>query len=216
MSEAGKKGPRQAAVLTPPRLASSAARDPEVALMLRVQQDEPGAFADLVELYWSRIFGRFYRQLGDRQEAEDMAQDVFMRLYRSRKRYRPEAKFATWLFHISQNVTRNALRSRRRRPCVPLTQLGGVDEEGLSECLLPQRDEMPSYPAEQAEVVHVVRAAVASLAGRQRAALELHQFQHRTYTEVAAEMDMTPKAAKSLLHRARIQLRVALLPFMEA
>src|SRR5262249_13723869 len=62
-------------------------RDPEVALMLRVQRDEPGAFEELIERYWSRVFGHFFRRLGDRQEAEDLAQDVFLRLYRYRKRY---------------------------------------------------------------------------------------------------------------------------------
>src|SRR5437588_359695 len=74
--------------------------------------------------------------------------------------------------------------------------------------------EAPSRPLERDEVAGVVRAAVAGLAGRQRLALELHQFQDRTYAEVAAELDMTPKAAKSLLYRARNQLRVSLAPFM--
>src|ERR1700733_12809626 len=78
--------------------------DPEIRLMLRVQRDEAGAFAELVETFWQRIFGRFFRALHDRQEAEDLAQEVFLRLYRSRKRYQPRARFTTWLFHISQNV----------------------------------------------------------------------------------------------------------------
>ncbi len=89
--------------------------DPDVLLMLRVQRDEPGAFAELVECYWARVFGRFYRRLGDRQEAEDLAQEVFLRVYRHRHRYQPQAKFGTWLFHIIQNLARNALRSRLRR-----------------------------------------------------------------------------------------------------
>src|SRR5262249_14142179 len=94
--------------------------DPEIERMLRVQRDEPGAFAELLKRYWTPVFSRLYRQLGDRQEAEDLAQDVFLRLYRSRQRYQPRAKFTTWLFHIAQNVARNALRSRARHPCVPL------------------------------------------------------------------------------------------------
>ncbi len=69
--------------------------DPEVALMLRVQRDEPDAFAELIERYWLRVFSSFYRRLGDRQEAEDLAQDVFLRLYRHRKRYLPRARFTT-------------------------------------------------------------------------------------------------------------------------
>src|SRR5438309_10209156 len=94
--------------------------DPDVALMLRVQGDEPGAFAELVQRYWARVFGRFYQRLGDRQEAEDLAQEVFLRVYRHRHRYQPRAKFGTWLFHIIQNLARNALRSRPRRHWTPL------------------------------------------------------------------------------------------------
>src|SRR5262249_46311340 len=88
--------------------------DAETALMLRVQRDEPGAFAELLEHCRDRTFARLYRTMHDRQEAEDLTQEVFMRLFRARKRWEPRAKFATWLFHITQNVVRNALRARRR------------------------------------------------------------------------------------------------------
>src|SRR5438445_11475688 len=81
-------------------LGTPASRDPDVRLMLQVQRDEPGAFETLINRYWARIFGHFFHRLGDRQEAEDLAQDVFLRLYRHRKRYQPRAKFATWLYHI--------------------------------------------------------------------------------------------------------------------
>lgn len=189
--------------------------DPEVGLMLRSQRDEPGAFAQLVELYWTKVFARFYRRLGDRQEAEDLTQDVFLRVYRHRKHYEPRAKFATWLFHISQNVMRNALRSRRRHPSSRLDALA-QQENGLPvEALLPDRGECPSRPLERAELAGVVRAAVSDLGNRQRTALELHQFEDLSYAEVAAEMEMSPKAAKSLLYRARNQLRANLTPFME-
>src|SRR4051794_2040377 len=149
--------------------------DPEVVQMLRVQRDEPGAFAQLVEAYWARVFGRFVRWLGDRQEAEDLAQDVFLRLYRARKRYQPRAKFATWLFHITKNVARNALRSRRRRSCVRLgAALAGQEAE--VERLLGDGDDSPSRPLERSELARVVRTAVSGLGGRQRTALELYQF----------------------------------------
>ena len=85
--------------------------DPDVRLMLRVRDDDPGAFAELLRRYGARIFGHFFRVLGDRQEAEDLTQEVFLRVYRSRKRYQPRARLATWLFHITQNVARNAIRS---------------------------------------------------------------------------------------------------------
>jgi RNA polymerase sigma-70 factor (ECF subfamily) len=184
--------------------------------MLRVQRDEPGAFTELVKRYWSAIFGRFYRQLGDRQESEDLAQDVFLRLFRSRYRYQPTAKFNTWLFHIAQNVTRNALRSRRRHPCVPLGTLTGPEADAWpTNWPQSERSEKePSEPLERAELAAVVRAGVAGLAQRQRRALEMFQFQDHSCGEIAERMDMTAKAARSLLYRARNQLRTFLIAYV--
>jgi len=184
--------------------------------MLRVGTGDTGAFAELMGRYWSRVFGHLYHRLGDRQEAEDLTQDVFLRLYRYRLRYRPRAKFITWLFFITQNVARNAVRSRRRHPCILMEALARPADGDAIEGLLPDRAEAPSRPIERAEAAGIVRAAVAHLADRQRAAMELHQFHNCSYNEVAAELDMSPKAAKSLLYRARLQLRASLTPFMEA
>jgi RNA polymerase sigma-70 factor (ECF subfamily) len=189
--------------------------DPQVALMLRVQRDEPGAFAELVEHFGPLVFGRFYRQLNDRQDAEDLAQEVFLRLYRHRKRYRPSAKFATWLFHITQNVARNALRSRRRHPSVRLSSLGWTEDDLRGEHFLSEDCESPSQPMERRELAGIVRTAVSGLGSRQRTALELHQFHDLTYAQVARKLDMSPKAAKSLLYRARNQLRLHLTKVMD-
>jgi RNA polymerase sigma-70 factor (ECF subfamily) len=195
------------------RRVSGYLEDPDVQLMLRVQSGCARSFAELQQRYTPRIFGYFCRLLRDRAEAEDLTQDVFLRLYRSRIRYQPRARFATWIFHITQNVARNALRSRRRHPCVHLDPEEPASRH-LMEDLLIDRATTPSHPVERDELAGVVRAAVAELAGRQRTALELHQFHDRTYAEVAAELEMTPKAAKSLLYRARNQLRETLQPFM--
>lgn len=187
--------------------------DPDVRLMERVQAGDDEAFAELQARYAPRVFGYFCRQLRDRSDAEDLTQEVFLRLYRARRRYRPRARFATWIFHITQNVARNALRSKRRHPCVNLDSEAAASR-GLLEALLLDRGDAPSRPLERDEIADVVRAAVAELASRQRTALELHQFHDRTYAQVAAELDMTPKAAKSLLYRARNQLREVLMPFV--
>jgi RNA polymerase sigma-70 factor (ECF subfamily) len=190
--------------------------DPEVHLMLLVQRDDAAAFTELVRRYWTQVFGQLYRKLGDREEAEDLSQEVFLRLYRHRKRYQPRAKFATWLFHIAQNVFRNALRSRRRHPTVRFEALPGDNPWANVEDGLPGRSEPPSQPIERAELAGAVRSAVSSLAYRQRTAVELHQFKDHTYGEVAAELDMTAKAAKSLLYRARNQLRATLNSYVAA
>lgn len=188
--------------------------EPDVQIMLRVQRDEPGAFGELLKNYWPRVFGQFIRQLGDRQEAEDLAQDVFLRVYRNRRRYTPRASFSTWLFHIARNVARNAIRTRRRRPAISLSQVcNGRLDSSVEERIFAKRGESPTAPVEREEAARVVRRAMGRLAERQRAALEL-QFGDRSYTEIADELDMTPKAAKSLLYRARLQLRESLHHFM--
>lgn len=189
--------------------------DPDIRLMLRVRDDDTLAFNELLERYRTRLFGHFFRILNNRQDAEDLTQEVFLRLYRSRKRYQPRARFTTWLFHITQNVARNAIRSRRRRPCVHLESLAGGGEGASLEGLLFDRGEEPSRPVERAEVADLVHAAVSTLAGRQRTAVVLHQLEDCTYNEVAAQMEMSPEAAKSLLYRARNQLRETLAGFME-
>jgi RNA polymerase sigma-70 factor (ECF subfamily) len=186
--------------------------DPEVRLMLRARDGDADAFAQLVRAYSRRVVGYFCRQMGDRAEAEDLAQDVFLRLYRSRGRYEAKARFGTWVFRIMQNVARNAMRYRRRHPVVRLA----TGNEGGGEAFLFDPREGPCRPLERAEVAEVVRAAVAGLAGRQRTAVELHQFRDHTYAEVAAELDLTPKAAKSLLYRARNQLRGDLRDYVES
>jgi RNA polymerase sigma-70 factor (ECF subfamily) len=196
------------------RVVSRWQNEPDVQLMLRVQSDDPGAFSELIRSYWPRVFGQFVRQFGDRQEAEDLAQDVFLRVYRNRRRYIPKASFSTWLFHIARNVARNAIRTRRRRPAVSLSQVSvGQFDTGAEERLLVNRDEPPTVPMEREEAARMVRQAMGRLAERQRAALEL-QFRDRSYSEIADELDMTPKAAKSLLYRARLQLRDSLHPYM--
>jgi RNA polymerase sigma-70 factor (ECF subfamily) len=182
-------------------------RDPDAARMLRARRGDVAAFAELVERYWAAVVGRFVRQLGDRQEAEDLAQDVFLRLYRARRRYRPSAKFSTWLYHVAANVARNAIRSRHRRPCRPLSRLCGPQpDDAFSQRYLLDHGDDPSRPLERAELAGQVRGALAALAGRQRLALEL-QCEDRSYREIAHRLALSPEATKSLLYRARQQLK---------
>src|SRR5262249_55078459 len=97
-----------------------ALRDPDIRLMLRVRDDDAAAFAELVELYQQRLVAVMHHLVGNAEEAEDLAQEVFLRVYRSRKKYRPRSKFSTWLFTIANNLALNSLRSRRRKPVVTL------------------------------------------------------------------------------------------------
>src|SRR5438105_13226097 len=97
-----------------------ALRDPDVRLMLRVRDDEAGAFEELVETFQHRLVAVMHHLVGSAEEAEDLAQEVFLRVYRARHKYRPRAKFSTWLFTIANNLALNHLRSRQRKPVVSL------------------------------------------------------------------------------------------------
>src|SRR5438105_9884367 len=97
-----------------------ALRDPDVRLMLRVRDDEAGAFEELVEAYQHRLLAVMHHLVGSAEAAEDLAQEVFLRVYRARHKYRPRAKFSTWLFTIANNLALNHLRARQRKPVVPL------------------------------------------------------------------------------------------------
>ena len=183
--------------------------DPDVALMLRVQLDEAGAFDELMKVYRPRLFGRFYRQFRNRQEAEDLVQDVFLRIFRYRVSYRPRAKFASWLFHIARNVARNAIRTRLRRPLTPMA----LPELSFQAC--GRETEISSWQIERSEVAGKVRSAMAELTGPKRMAMELQCLAH-SYSEIAAALEVTEKAAKGLLYRARNELRESLTPFIES
>lgn len=179
--------------------------------MLRVQEDDASAFAELIRRYRARIQGHIVKRLGDLEDAEDLTQEIFLRLFRHRKRYRPTARLTTWLYHITHNVTCNALRSRCNRNSRSLVNLttNVARHASLQDC-----SHCPSERLEQSEAALIVRAAVRGLARRQRTAVELYQFHNHSYAQVAAELAMTPKAAKSLLYRARGRLRSALSAYM--
>ena len=92
--------------------AQLALRDPDIRLMLQVRGDEPGAFEELVERYQHRLVGVMNHLVRNNEEAEDLAQEVFLRVYRARKKYRPRSKFSTWVFTIANNLALNSLRAK--------------------------------------------------------------------------------------------------------
>ena len=188
-----------------------ALRDPDIRLMLRVRDDDPAAFAELVGHYQHRLVGIMHHLVGNAEEAEDLAQEVFLRVYRNRKKYSPQAKFSTWLFTIANNLALNALRNRGRKPAVPLEAsesgpLGARPEEQLAR----DHGATPSFGLRQAELADRIRAALDTLNERQKMAVVLNKFEDMNYAEIAEVMGLTTKAVKSLLSRARMNLRVAL------
>jgi RNA polymerase sigma-70 factor (ECF subfamily) len=191
--------------------AQMAIRDPDIRLMLRVRDDDPAAFAELVELYQRRLIAVMHHLVGSSEEAEDLAQEAFLRVYRSRKKYHPRAKFSTWLFTIANNLALNALRARQRKPAVPLNlRDSGPLGPRPAEQLVQDRAGRPTDRMQQEELAAIVRQALAGLNERQRAAVVLNKFEDMNYADIAQVMGLTVKAVKSLLSRARENLRLAL------
>jgi RNA polymerase sigma-70 factor (ECF subfamily) len=192
-------------------------RDPDVRLMVRVRNDDDrDAFAELVERYQHRLVGIMYHLVGSHDEAEDLAQEVFLRIYRTRQKYTPKAKFGTWLFTIANNLALNVLRDRKRKPRVPLaTTETGVQGVRPEEQLAVDKAPPPGYELQHGELVGVIRKALDDLNERQKMAIVLNKFEDMGYEEIADVMGLSSKAVKSLLSRARGKLRAALLPYVD-
>src|SRR6516225_3379182 len=142
-----------------------ALRDPDIRLMLRVRDaDDTGAFSELVERFQHRLVAVMHHLVGDAAEAEDLAQEVFLRVYRARKKYRPRSKFSTWLFTIANNLALNALRTRQRKPVVPLdVRDSGPLGPRPAEQMVKDKGNSPSTRIANLELVAIIQRALGEL-----------------------------------------------------
>ena len=181
--------------------------------MLAVQKGDRNAFDDLMRKYYPRILNFAYRFSGSRQLAEDLTQDVFMKVYRSAARYRPRSKFQTWLYTIAKNTCLNELR-RKRAQVLSLNEGPRTDGSELSK-ELPDPAADPATEFLQKETEAQVRAAINDLSAKQKIAVILRRYEGFTYAEIASTLDVTEKAVKSLLSRAKVNLKNALSDIVE-
>jgi RNA polymerase sigma-70 factor (ECF subfamily) len=193
-----------------------ATHDPDVRLMLRVRDGDAEAFEELVRRYQSRLLTLLKHLVGRRANPEDLAQDVFLRAYRARQNYSPDAKFATWLFTIAHNVARNALRSHSRRREVQVEP-----STGDSQAMMPMESiaqeasgQMPTRQLDKMEMAEIVSYAIDQLGERQKMAILLAKFEGMSYADIAQTMHMSVPAVKSLLSRARTTLKDFLEPYV--
>jgi RNA polymerase sigma-70 factor (ECF subfamily) len=194
----------------------SADLDPDAALMLRVKQGDVGAFEELVEKYQQPITNLIYRTLPDAAEAEDLAQGVFVQVFKSAHRYRVSAKFSTWLYTIARNLCLNEIRRRSRHPADSL-DLAHPDQE--DQPLRQYEDRKTSAAPEnllQDELCAKVDEALADLPENQRTALLLCREEEMSYEEIADVLGCTLSATKSLIHRARETLKQKLKPYLRS
>ena len=141
------------------------ALDPDVRLMLEVREGNAAAFEELVLRYQGRLLTVLRHLVGSREQAEDLAQEVFLRVYRARESYQPEAKFSTWLYTIANHLAANALRTRSRRPEVtlPSRDSGPMGARPLDKMLMASSGQMPARQLDKAEMREIVQMALESL-----------------------------------------------------
>ncbi len=183
----------------------------DIALMLRVKNGDEDAFETLVVRHQYRIVGTIAKMLGGEADAEDLAQQVFVRVWKSAPRYQPDAKFTTWLLTITRNLVFNEIRRRGRARLVPLE---GSDDQGPPREFPDPSRRTASQEADEAELQDAISAAVASLPEAQRLAVVLRRYEEMPYEDIARVLETTVPSVKSLLFRARTVLRERLREFL--
>ncbi len=184
----------------------------DVQLMLDVKAGDDASFELLLRKYRTPLVSFLYRMVRDQAAAEDLAQEVFLRIYRARKKYAPSAKFTTWLFRIAMNLALNALRDGRFRQMEVSLDQPGEDER-------PAMDLPDHRPGVEQELVArdraaLIRRAIQALPEKQRAAVLLHKYYELDYDDIARILECSQSALKSLLFRAYETLRVQLAPLV--
>jgi len=178
----------------------------DVALMQLVGAGNTSAFEELVERHQRLVVGTVGRMLGNNSDVEDIAQQVFVRVWKSARRYVPRAKFTTWLLKITRNLVFNEVRRRSRHAQLPL-QVESEDEE---RPIKDERAMAPDAALLEQELQRAIEAAIAQLPETQRMAVVLRRYDDLSYEQIADVLDQSVPAVKSLLFRARTQLRAHL------
>lgn len=190
--------------------------DPDSQLMLRVKHGDMDAFESLVEKFKQPVMGLVYRTLRDADEAEDIAQAVFIQVYKSRDRYQPSARFSTWLFTIARNFCLNEIRRRVRHPADALDQPLNDSDDTVGTLIPDAAVRDAGDLSLSGELTRKVDEAVRDLPELQRTALLLCREGDVSYDEISEVLGTSPSATKSLIHRARETLKARLKPYLES
>jgi RNA polymerase sigma-70 factor, ECF subfamily len=180
-------------------------------LMELVGRGDTAALEQLIERHQALVIGTVARMLGSNSDVEDIAQQVFIRVWKSAPRYKHRAKFTTWLLKITRNLVFNELRRTKRHPHLALQPADPAAEE------LPIKDETipaPDASLLESELQHAIESAILRLPETQRIALVLRRYEELSYEEIAEVLDLTVPAIKSLLFRARTELRARLMRYL--
>jgi len=179
----------------------------EQVLLRRLRRRDEQAFNELVLRYQDRVFGLCLRMLGNRDEAEDIAQEVFCTVFKSVRSFRGESKFSTWLYRVTLNHCKNRLKYLGRRHYRETRSIEDVAESRFDDTAALPRTGRPDQRMEQAELQRLVGEAIAALEEEQRALLLLRDVQELSYQEIVEITGLPEGTVKSRLHRARMALK---------
>lgn len=174
--------------------------------MQRLAAGHDAALNDLMERHAPAVFHFLCRMLNNEDDANDLAQETFVRVFRARETFRPTEKFSAWLFTIAANLARNQIRWRTRHPNISFDAETGAAEQSLASTL-PSPDSAPSEQLVVTERTAAVRASVGQLPADLREAIVLCEWEEKSTAEAARILDVTPKAVESRCYRARQILR---------
>jgi RNA polymerase sigma-70 factor (ECF subfamily) len=189
----------------------------DVQLMLDVKAGDEASFELLLRRYRTPLVNFLYRMVRNREQAEDLAQEVFLRVYRARADYVPSAKFTTWMFRIATNLALNSLRDNRYQKMeISIDAPATPDSEEGDERPLDVPEKHPNIEQHLVEEARrkMIRRAIDKLPEKQRAAVLLHKYQELDYAEISKILNCSESALKSLLFRAYESLRVELAPLV--
>jgi len=174
--------------------------------MVKLQAGHDAALNDLMERHATPVFHFLCRMAGNEDDADDLAQETFVRVFKSRQSFRPEQKFSTWLFTIAANLARNHFRWRSRHPNLSLDAENAETGQSIGSTL-PGNSPAPNEAALATERAAAIRLAVKNLPEDLREAIVLCEWEEYSVAEAAAILEATPKAVESRLYRARSILR---------
>jgi len=181
-------------------------------LMLDVKAGDEASFDLLLKKYRTPLVNFLYRMVRDSATAEDLAQEVFLRVYRARQKYSPSAKFTTWMFRIATNLALNSVRDNRHRRMQ--MSLDAPAEEDETPIQVPTREMRIDEHLVERDRAQFIHKAIAALPEKQRLAVLLHKYEEMDYGEIAKILECSESALKSLLFRAYETLRVQLAPLV--
>jgi len=182
----------------------------DVRLMRQVGRGDTRAFEELIQKHQALVAGTVARMLGSNSDVEDIAQQVFIRVWKSARRYVPRAKFTTWLLKITRNLVFNELRRTKRHAHVPLQSEAGAEDPPLTD----EMNLAPDASLLELELQRTIEEAILQLPETQRLALVLRRYEQLSYEQIAEILDLSVPAVKSVLFRARSELRSRLSKYL--